>query len=140
MLNFLKNILKSDTTVTVPAGPVAPLAPVISFDETITNDSCETTYLGTFIVPEGTTARVTGTLVRGYAGTGYIGSAFIPMIQGTVNRNPGTYQYVVSLGNSGISGQSSLYTLTVTLNNGVSRNIGFERSSAESVFYDIGPC
>lgn len=137
MRNFLKHILKKDSANPLLNEIENPVLSTFTISNATleTNNSCESTFTGTYNIPEGKTATVTGNITIGLEG----GSGSIP--SGTTNNvQPGTYIYAVNLGNSNIANQASSYVLDITLNTGENKKKLIQRTSFNSVFYDKQPC
>lgn len=139
MNEFLKSILKKATETV--AEIIVNSRPRISNPKITRNNTCETVYEGSFNIPEGTTAVVSGHVVSGYLGGGIgAGTNGVRTLVGDVNFSEGTYAYTVDLGNSGRDGISSFYKLDIVLSNGETATKNFQRTSFNSSLYDTAPC
>lgn len=142
MNEFLKLILKKSNVISENEVEPEPSqkAPFISNPTRTLNNACESVFEGSFTIPPGNTAIVTGTMTKGYAGGGQPGINGISVIYGSTNFIEGIYKYTVDLGNSGITGQASSYTLKIDSSNGKSVIKLFQRTSFDSSLYDTAPC
>ena len=134
MKELLKSILKKSSIIVLD--PVIGNEKPTIGNHTITiNNACETVFEGSYRIPLNRTATVTGTLNRGFFGGG--SGNIIGQI---TNRPPGIYPFIVDLGNSGIPGLGSTFTLRVTLDNGNQAIRLFQRTAFHSSLYDTQPC
>ena len=135
-------VIEEPETPVDPGQPPAPIVakPKIGTPTLTVNNNCETVFEGSYRVPEGTTATVIGTQLQNWAGGGTPGTNGVNTFYGTTTVASGIYPYTVDLGNSGVPGTMSAYTLKVILNNGEEITRLFQRTSFNSVFYDNAPC
>lgn len=134
MKEFLKSVLKKSSKSL--SGPIfVDEKPKIGNHTITNNNACETVFEGSYRIPDGQTATVTGTLTKGNFGGG---SGNI--IGETTNMPSGIHPYIIDLGNSNMPGQASTFTLKVVLDNGNETIKLFQRTSFNSSLYDTEPC
>ncbi len=138
MKNFLKKILKLNSTIEASGGGSSP---VIIQNPIITqNNGCETTWEGSVYCPNGTTGVLTGTILYGLSGSVDQGNNGESMLIGVKNIPTGETPYVIVLANSNIQYTPSSYRLDLTLSDGQTSSLVIKRTPANHPSYDKHPC